>query len=404
MIRTLLRLIPQKLLFDLARNFLELSASDRRPLFGTALRYVKSDRMHKFQKAARVAIIFLTAIIIGAASGIAGSAGSSANRCGPYGDPSAAVFSAGKPGCGNGRLLGPWKDADGIDRYACLYAPARAAANRKLPMIVYLHPSLFGAGWITQTNILDYQNYISLSDDSANVGYIVLAPEGRKITHYYPFPDNKGIGWDNWYRQLTPAGDVSIGNNTWRENADAAAIDHFIAMQVASGTVDTNRIYMSGWSNGAAMAYLYALNRPAIAAASVYSAPDPFGAFDDPCEQRPVVAAAKTNTQIQIFNPSIPTKHIHNSCDTAGICPSSEQLTSELRAAGVSVEDVILDNRGNRVGACNSTCGSNSRARFVLLTNPVASIEGMVNHSQWPKAWTLKMLDFSRAHPLKTPR
>jgi len=193
--------------------------------------------------------------------------------CGPFGAPSAAVFSKVLPNCGNGQLLGPWQDADKIDRYACLYQPKSAAANSKLPMLVYLHPSLFSAGWITQTNILELQDSVSLTDDPKNVGYIVLAPEGRKTTHYYPFPDNKGIGWDNWYRQLNPAGDVKIGNTTWRENADAATIDHFIATEVATGNVDTNRIYVSGWSNGAAMGLLYAVNRPNIAAAAVYSAP-----------------------------------------------------------------------------------------------------------------------------------
>ena len=371
------------------------------------LRYGKSERVHNFPNAGRVVIwriIFLATIIVAVASERASSGNSTANTCGPYGDPSAAVFPAVKPHCGQGKLLGPWKDADSVDRYACLYAPARAASNRKLPLLVYLHPSLFGAGWITRTNILDYQNSVSLGDDPATVGYIVLAPEGRKTTHYYPFPDSKGIGWDNWYRQLDPAGDVKLGDTTWRENADAAAIDHFIAMQVASGAVDTNRIYMSGWSNGAAMAYLYALNRPAVAAVAVYSAPNPFGAFDDPCEQRPVVGAAADNAHIQIFNRSIPTMHIHNSCDTAGICPNSEQLTSELLTAGVSVEDVILDGRGNRVSECNSSCGSNSKAGFALLTNPIGSMVGMVNHAQWPKAWTVKMLDFFRKHPLKAQR
>jgi len=374
-------------------------------LFG-AIGYVKSERVQNFQKRARIAIwraIFLAAIIVGVACS-AGDGNATANACGPYGDPSAAVFSAAKPNCGKGKLLGPWKDADGMDRYACLYAPARAASNRKLPMIVYLHPSLFGAGWITRTNILDYQNSVSLSDDPQNAGYIVLEPQGRKTTHYYPFPDNKGIGWDNWYRQLNPAGDVKLGDTTWRENADAAAIDHFIAMQVASGAVDTNRIYMSGWSNGAAMGYLYALNRPAIAAVAVYSAPNPFGAFDDPCEQQPVAGEATSNRQIRIVNPSIPTMHIHNRCDTAGICPSSEQLTSELLAAGVSVEDVILDSHGNRVYTCNSSCGSNLKGGFAILTNPISSMVGMVNHAEWPKSWTLKMLDFFRQHPLNRSR
>lgn len=342
--------------------------------------------------------------MIALACGVSSANGAAANTCGPYGDPSAAVFSEVKPNCGDGKLLGPWKDGDGVDRYACLYAPARTSASRKLPMLVYLHPSLFGAGWITRTNILSYQNSISLSGDPKNIGYIVLAPEGRKTTHYYPFPDSKGIGWDNWYRQLSPGGDVKVGDTTWRENADAAAIDHFIAAQVASGAVDTNRIYVSGWSNGAAMAYLYALNRSNIAAVAVYSAPNPFGAFDDPCGQDPVAATPAHNTQVQIFNPTMPTMHIHHSCDTAGICPSSEQLARELLAARVSVEDVILDNNGHRVYACDSACGSNPMGGLELLTNPIGSTVGMLNHAQWPKAWTSQMLDFFRKHPLKTAR
>ncbi|HEY9157901.1 PHB depolymerase family esterase [Candidatus Binatus sp.] len=321
--------------------------------------------------------------------------------CGPFGDPSAAVISQVRPNCGAGKLIGPWKDADRIDRYACLYEPKSTGANRKLPMIVYLHPSLFSAGWITQTNILDLQNSVSLTDDPNNVGYIVLAPEGRKTTHYYPFPDNTGVGWDNWYRQLNPTSDVKIGDTTWRENADAAAIDHFIAAEVATGNVDTARIYVSGWSNGAAMGLLYAVNRPNIAAAAVYSGPDPFGAFDDPCRQRPVAGPPANNTQLQIFNPAARTMHVHNSCDIGGICPNGEQLTSELNAAGVVVDDVILDNHRRRVYACTDSCGTDPKAPEKSTAGVTGSVIGFGNHMRWPKEWTTAMLDFFRNHPLK---
>src|SRR5258707_9039529 len=111
-------------------------------------------------------------------------------------------------------------------------------------------------------------------------------------------------------------------------------------MQVASGAVDTNRIYMSGWSNGAAMGYLYALNRPKIAAVAVYSAPNPFGAFNDPCTQTPqatVSDIAANNRQIRLLNPGIPTMHVHSACDIGGICPNGELMTTQLRAAGISV-------------------------------------------------------------------
>jgi hypothetical protein len=324
--------------------------------------------------------------------------------CGPFGDPSAAIISEVKPSCGDGKLLGPWKDADRIDRYACLYEPKSIGTNSKLPMLVYLHPSLFSAGWITQTNILELQNSASLSDDPKNVGYIVLAPEGRKTTHYYPFPDDTGIGWDNWYRQLNPAGDVKIGDTTWRENADAAAIDHFIAAEVATGKIDTDRIYLSGWSNGAAMGYLYAVNRPNIAAAAVYSAPNPFGALDDPCPQRPVAGAPAKNSEIQIFSSAARTMHLHNSCDIGGICPNGEQLASELTAAGVFVDDVILDNHHQRVYSCTSTCGTDPNAGTKSTATVLGSLIGLGNHTRWPKEWMTTMLEFFRKHPLKPVR
>ena len=329
------------------------------------------------------------------------AAGDPPNACGPFGDPSAEVISDVKPNCGAGKLLGPWKDADQVDRYACLFEPKSAAANSKLPMIVYLHPSLFSAGWITVTNILDGQNSVSLTDDPKNVGYIVLAPEGRKTTHYYPFPDNKGIGWDNWYRQLNPAGDVKLGDTTWRENADAATIDHFIANEVATGNVDPNRIYLSGWSNGAAMGLLYAVNRPNIAAAAVYSAPNPFGAFDDPCPQNPVAGAPANDKQIQLFNPAARIMHVHNACDVGGICPNGEQLATELNSIGVFVDDVILDNHHQRVHACDDSCGTDPNAPEKSTATVTGSIIGLGNHVRWPKEWMTAMLDFFRQHPLK---
>lgn len=322
--------------------------------------------------------------------------------CGPFGAPSAAVISDVKPGCGKGALLGPWKDTDNIDRYACLYEPKTADATHKLPMIVYLHPSLVSAGWITATNILDGQNSTSLSDDPKSVGYIVLAPEGRKTTHYYAFPDNKGIGWDNWYRQFSPAGDVKIGDTTWRENTDAATIDHFIAAEVATGKVDTKRIFVTGWSNGAAIGVLYGVNRPNIAATAVYSAPDPFRAFNDPCPQTPVAGAPTNNTQVQIFNPAARIMHVHNACDIGGICPNGEQMATELNAAGVVVDDVLVDNHHERVHSCDDSCGTDPKAPMKSTATVAGSLIGFGNHVRWPKEWMNAILDFFRQHPLKT--
>ena len=59
--------------------------------------------------------------------------------------------------------------------------------------------------------------------------------------------------------QLVPAvfsAPVRVDGQTYPENVDAATIDHFISVVQASGTVLTDKTFVSGWSNGSAMSYL----------------------------------------------------------------------------------------------------------------------------------------------------
>ncbi len=320
--------------------------------------------------------------------------------CEPFGDPPAIFIGVVKPDCLHGTLLGPWKDPDGNDRYACLWEPYPAASKRRLPMVIYLHPSLFGPRTVAQTDLLVDQDSTALGAGENGTGYIVLAPAGRNTLHHYPRPDEKGIGWDNWYRQLNPAGATTVHHGRYRENVDAAAIDHFAAAELATGKVDSSRIYITGWSNGAAMALLYALNRPTIAAAAVYSGPDPFGAFNDPCPQTPVKGPAADDSQVQIFNPTVPTMHLHNSCDIAGICPNGELLAKQLKTAGVPMRDTIINFTGEQVNQCMLSCGADSGANGAPGSDPLGYSLGFMEHARWPKKWTPVILDFMRGHPL----
>lgn len=338
-------------------------------------------------------VLSVAALACGCAAG--------ARACGPFGDAPATLLGAPKPRCRNGELLGPWRDSDGTEHYACLFAPAAASPRNKLPLLIYLHPSLFGPDSVIQTGLLDLAAKYSLSGDPKRPGFIVLAPQGRRTTHFYPIPDRRGSGWDNWYRQLEPAGDAKRDDTIYRENVDAAAIDHFVIQAAASGKVNTRRIYVTGWSNGAAMALLYALNRPNVAAAAIYSAPDPFGAFNDPCPQAPVAVTPTGDRQIQIANPLVPVMHVRNRCDVAGICPNGERLGAELRAAGVSLKDVIIDGSGKQVAACSAWCGSNPDGDMNPLRNPLGWTVGIAHHGRWPGGWTRPMLGFLRAHPLR---
>ena len=340
-----------------------------------------------------------TAWVIAAA--LVSAPGVHAQECTRFGNaPRAIVPDVTATSCLGGATLGPWNDADGTPRRACLWEPASASPDARLPLLVYLQPSLFTADTVpAATNILDYQETADLSGDPARPGFIVVAPQGRATTHYYPQPDDQGTGWDNWYRQLDKRGrDVTVDGVTYPQNVDAATIDHFIDEVVATGKVDRRRIYITGWSNGAAMAVLYGLNRTRIAAAAVYTAPNPFRAFNDPCPQEPVRRRARDDGEIRIANKRLPILHIHNACDIAGICPNGELLLAQLQDQRVRFTDTIIDGGQAQVATCDPGCGTNPDADMSPFDNPRGYTEGSQNHTRWPNEWTETMLAFFRQY------
>ena len=140
-----------------------------------------------------------------------------ATRCNPFGNPPAEVdrgwfarvVTAGNSVCLGGTLLGPWTDGNGDARYACLYEPPRADERGPLPMLVFLHPSETSAYAVILTGLVRLIDKGALRE--GNPGFILLAPQGRYTAHLYPGYDSNALGWDNWYRQLSPAGTVAVG-------------------------------------------------------------------------------------------------------------------------------------------------------------------------------------------------
>ena len=324
-----------------------------------------------------------------------------AQECSPFGNmPRPITTDTTQLTCAGGTMMPTWSDPDGTTRRACLYEPASASAANPLPLIVYIHPSLFTADTLSAaTNILDFQNTADLSGDPARPGFIVVAPEGRSTQHFYPQPDDQGTGWDNWYRQVDKRGrDVTIHGVTYPQNVDAATLDHFIDEEIATGKVDTRRIYVTGWSNGSAMGFLYGLNRRWVAAVAVYTGPNPFEAFNDPCAQLPVKHRARSDGEIRVANPRVPTYHVHNACDIAGICPNGELLRMQLVPVHTPFTDVIINGSEQPVAMCDPGCGTNPDADMNFADNPRGFTEGSQNHTRWPDSQTQGMLDFFRAH------
>jgi len=327
--------------------------------------------------------------------------GTAAADCNPFGNsPRPMVQDTTTLTCAGGTMMTPWPDPDGTTRRACLYEPASASTTNPLPLIVYIHPSLFTADTLQAPgmNLLSFQNTAVLNGDPTRPGFIVVAPEGRATQHFYPTPDDQGTGWDNWYRQIDRRGrDVIVSGVTYPLNVDAATIDHFIDEEVATGKVDTRRIYLMGWSNGSAMGFLYGLNRRRIAAAALYTAPDPFEAFNDPCPQQPVGHRTRSNAELRLSNRRMPLYHVHNACDIAGICPNGELLLSQILAVHGRITDVIIDGAQAQVipPMCDPGCGTNKDGDMSpSAQNMRGFTEGVQNHTRWPDMWTQRMLTF----------
>src|SRR3546814_16461367 len=93
-------------------------------------------------------------------------------------------------------------------RAACLFEPVAASTDHKLPLVIYLHPSLVGTDLsLDVTNLRSQLATADLSGDPDRPGFIMLAPYGRIGTRYYPLPDqNYSPGRAHWYRPIPPAG------------------------------------------------------------------------------------------------------------------------------------------------------------------------------------------------------
>lgn len=270
-----------------------------------------------------------------------------------------------------------WADGDGTPRQACLYVPAQASAQSPLPLVVFLQGSIFPAD--QQVLLSQYDTLYESADltgDPNRPGFVLLVPQGRDTTHHYPFPDDTGLGWDNWYRNFDRA-DPAI-------NRDVQTIDHFIAEVKSRGIVDERRVYLTGWSNGAAMAILYGLNTPGIAATAVYSSPDPFVDVADPCAQPP------------FGNNLRPIMTVHNDCDIIGICTTGSEGFGERIARTIpqlEYRTVIVDLQQQEVAACNASCRYDGNPARLLSP-------GAVRHLIWPTQWNAPMFAFLRERPL----
>lgn len=323
--------------------------------------------------------------------------------------PETSTLSA--PNCGAGIGVGTvlTDTVAGETRYACLMTPLTTSEScQSLPLVVYLHPSLFTPDTLFVTNLPEAVNTADIKPGCP--GFVLLAPQGRNSNHYYPVPDDTGPGWDNWFRS--------------EDNVDVQTIDQFIndivtaqtSIMTKDGktvTIDPKRIYLTGWSNGSAMAIWYGHIRStpesghpwSVAAIGVYSAPNPYGDFNDPC---PVVDFSQKNRLPKIKGiPATPTLHIHNDCDIVGICQSGQRMAEVLVNSKAQWDDQLINTALEPSQSCVDLCarnqfyGDNGVQQNSAGVGADATL-GTANHSRWPLTWTPSLIRFFQLHPKKS--
>jgi len=269
--------------------------------------------------------------------------------------------------CQEGKLLS--FEQNGVMRYGCLNLPAQAKqSKKKWPLVIYLHASLTTPESLYKEgkSLFELHDTFALSDDAGVHGFIIVSPEGRRAEAWPSTggAEQTGIRWDEWYRDPS-------------KNLDAAAIDHFLDAAVATGLVDTRRIYVFGWSNGSFMAALYgAWRSDRIAAIGQYAGASPWAR--PPC---PLPLPARGH---------VPLILIRNLCDGVIDCPTSSQWIADLTAARWPFASYNLFDDGAEAPA-SAGCAKNC-----------SEAQGIHDHIRWPKKSVLaeRLLPFFKKHVL----
>lgn len=308
-------------------------------------------------------------------------------NCNQYGDPPARILSNLESPDGLQDLLQichgeivQMTDNTGKPRAMCFYANPKSTKDKPLPLLVWLHPSLVSPSYSFPLTGIDLvRDTQSLNnEDASRLGFSYILPAGRNTEHQYPVPDNVGLGWDNWYRNLDRSSPAL--------NADVSFVDKAISYAKAHVPVDSRRVFMSGWSNGAAMSELYAANTDGIAAAAVYSAPDPYRDSQDPCTQVPYPKFAT------------PVRDVHNYCDLIGICTTGQYYYADLKKRYPALKQslVVIDTLTAAIKGTDASASCDP-----VCQGACGVTQGLVAHLRWPASRnTDTFFAFLRSNPL----
>ncbi|MBU1169657.1 MAG: hypothetical protein KKD44_08855 [Proteobacteria bacterium] len=212
----------------------------------------------------------------------------------------------------------------GFTRHACIHRPPGVSISSKRPLLLWFHPGGDGSADLaaTETDLINKADSFDLTGDPDRPGFILVSVQGRNLR----FPTAKprdGRHHDFYYRDL----------NSPSKNPDIANVDALIDDLVQEGMVDTDRIYVSGWSNGAFFSQFYAIARNTtptgggnrVAAAAVFASASPFGDISwDPFKETTNDGSSSCNMTIPAS--TVPIQIIYRSSDGAVACDAVQAM------------------------------------------------------------------------------
>ena len=296
-----------------------------------------------------------------------------------------------------------WTDADGTERYWCEFRPAGTSVSSKRPLLIYIPGSGGSANDIYDRTLLRAKavDYDNLSGESARTGFILVSVQGRNL--HWPTEDPQdGSKFDSLHRDMDT-------------NRDVAFFDHLIDSIIDEGVADPDRIYLTGWSNGARFAAFYGLIRHEnptpggnyVAAIAAYSGGDPF---------ENITASQAPSCKLDPYPRStLPFLLISRNCDAVACCQDQyDYFTAQgwTMAPGNQVEEWV-STLTTDIGDTNvqwMTIGYDGTETASCLATPSPCTTGMAlrNHFCWPDGVSddggndreEDMLEFLRNNPL----
>ncbi len=250
--------------------------------------------------------------------------------------------SARRPACRRAEIL-ERRGPDGAPQYACVFTPGGVEKRAPLPLIVFFHGQDESPAKVSKETALSaLGDALDLSGDPQHLGYLVLAPQARRL-------------------QLHVAFDIGFVSP---ENEDVRTTEYFIEELAKRGWIDRRRVYAVGAGKGGDMAALWTMLRPDHVAAFATFGSDA-SAFTWTCPVEPPPAAV-----------------LYRACDTVTRCLDVEQWLSDRESAHATTLAFRLNAANQLAPSCElnaSRCGKQT---------------GEANHYRWPKGKDRALVEF----------